>query len=204
MVVFILYGKADLEGVESLSLNKTNTNLCFSVRNPYDETQVREKIVVDTSVLTAPAVADHGKHREESPNHFTLKWKDATHKSTLRVLGSDSLFVEEGVADEDDLTNKTKKKKKNTGISAELQRAIDLIRDIKSDDSGQFVPMLALDCHGLEPYAFHPMGEEGEFTVISKAIGKKYTTVDLSDGDWTDYDLSTGSISVTKFESKFQ
>ena len=46
--------------------------------------------------------------------------------------------------------------------------------------------MLAFECRGIEPYAFHPMG--GEFIVESEA-GMQFDAedVDLSD-DWADYD----------------
>jgi len=46
------------------------------------------------------------------------------------------------------------------------------------------------------------LGNEGEFIAVGKN-GKIYNNVDLSDGDWSDYDLSTGSVAVTNFETKF-
>ncbi|CAB9500971.1 expressed unknown protein [Seminavis robusta] len=197
MVVFVLYCQADLEGIESVSLSK-DSNLCFSVRNPQDVNEVREKVVVDSTVLEVSSVADHEKHRDETPSHFAMKWKDATHRSTLRILGSNSFLNE--TKNEND-----KKTKKNKHISNELQKAIDAVRSMTSEDSGHLVPMLALDCNGLEPYAFHPMGVQGEFVVVTKqAGGKKIDTVDLSDGDWADYAMDIGSVSITNFTAKFQ
>ena len=40
--------------------------------------------------------------------------------------------------------------------------------------------MLIFDCHGLEPFDFHPIG--GEFIVTNKA-GVKFDNVDMPDGD---------------------
>jgi len=71
-------------------------------------------------------------------------------------------------------------------------------RDMEERDS--FVPVLVFDCDGLEPCDFHPMGQE--FVVVDKT-GKKHDPVDLSSGDWSAYDLSTGSTSVTNLRSKF-
>jgi len=48
MVLFVLQIKAELDGVQSLSLLKS-TNLCFSVRNPLSDFETREKVVFDPS-----------------------------------------------------------------------------------------------------------------------------------------------------------
>ena len=200
MVVFILYCKADLEGIESLSLLKDGANLCFSVRNPLDQAETREKIVVDPAVLHNSAIATNEKHRDETPNHFAMKWRDATSRSTLRILGAASEVVQDGEVNEMD--RRTKPNKKTSAMSNELADALARVRDMKGEDSGNLVPLLAIDCNGLEPYAFHPMGDE--FAVVAKQGGKKFDAVDLSDGDWAEYDISTGSVSITNFQSEFQ
>ena len=78
---------------------------------------------------------------------------------------------------------------------------VDVPRDITSDDSGEYVPVLAMECRGLEPYAFHPMGNE--FKVISEGGAVFDDDVDLSEGDWADYDEENNcSVSINEFESK--
>ena len=202
MVVYILFCKADLEGIASLKLS-ADASLCFSVRNSQDQAEIREKIVVDPSVLHNVAISDHGKHRDETPSHFALKWNGATQRATLRVLGSSSELVNDPnphVKPDDDKSRGKKPKDRRT---SELDKALERVRVMEADDSGAMVPMLALDCNGLEPYAFHPLGGEGEFVAVGKN-GKVYENVDLSDGDWSDYDLATGSVSITNFASAFQ
>jgi len=201
MVVYILYCSAELEGVEKLVLNKDSVNLCFSVRNPQDHAQIREKIVVETEILHKTAVSGKEKHRDESLHHFGMKWDHGdSARCTLRVLGANSVLDEEMDLDQNYALKQHKNKKL---VTSEQEKALAQIKEaMKSEDSGQLVPLLALDCQGMEPYAFHPMGEE--FTVVGVSGGKVYENVDLSDGDWSDYELSTGSVSVTKFQSKFQ
>lgn len=182
-----------MENVGTLTLNP-DARLCFSVRNAQDQEEVREKIVVDPSVLHEASKGDHSKHRHEAPSHFALKWDHATERATLRILGADSA-IEKAVDSKEG-------KKAKIHSSKEMEQALQLIRPMKGEDHGSYVPMLALDCHGMEPYAFHPMGEE--FTVTRHDDTKTYENVDLSDGDWSEYDMATGTISVTNFRSYFK
>ena len=69
MVLFILCMKAELDGVEKLSLLK-NTNLCFSVRNPLSDYEVREKIVFNPS-----ETLDQDEGDRDPPHHFAVKWE---------------------------------------------------------------------------------------------------------------------------------
>lgn len=76
-----------------------------------------------------------------------------------------------------------------------------LPRVITGDDSDSFVPVLAFECRGLEPYAFHPMSDE--FVVTSTGGVEFDDDVDLSDGDWAEYDdENDASVSISSFESK--
>ena len=194
MVVFILYCRGVLENVGTVKLNKS-ANLCFSVRNPQDANEVREKIVVDPTVLHEASKGDHSKHRTEEPSHFAMKWEHgAAERATLRILGVDSI-VEKA-------TDSVEGKKAKIHTSKEIEKALEQIRDMKGEDNGNYVPMLALECNGLEPYAFHPMG--GEFTVTRENETKTFENVDLSDGDWSEYDMATGTVSITNFQSKFK
>ena len=200
MVVFILYCKADLENVATLRLKKEESglHLSFSVRNPLDPAETRERIVVETHELHSSAVATNEKHRDESPYHFAMKWRDAIRRSTVRVLGVTSELIEDDKNEHD-----KKVKSKKDSMTHELTKALATCQDAirGEEDHGRWVPLLALDCDGLEPYAFHPLGEE--FAVVG-TNGQTYETVDLSDGDWAEYDVSTGSVSVTNFKSEFK
>lgn len=176
MVLYTLYLKADLEGVQSLKL-KERADICLSVRNPVDALEVRERIVVDSTALE-PAVDEpadshskhnhskhHSKHHHKAhPCHFSMKWSGASSPSTIRVV--------EGSANE-----------------------------MLATDHGIFVQMLTLECDGLEPFAFHPLGKE---FVVTNQAGKEFSQVDLSSGDWSEYDLSAGTTSVLNLEAKFE
>mmetsp|Transcript_40332 Transcript_40332/g.121513 ORF Transcript_40332/g.121513 Transcript_40332/m.121513 type:complete len:189 (-) Transcript_40332:23-589(-) len=188
MVLYILYIKADLEGIDSLSF-VPGKNICISARNPLSQTETRERIVIDPSELHDAEIPSHEKHRNEAPSHFALKWEGQRTRSTIRILSDSS--------DEDVSARKEGKGKKSS------KRAKDgvTLRQMTAEDSERFVPILKLECDGLEPYAFHPMGEE--FTLVIKG-GVSMEKVDLSSGDWSDYDLSYGSVSVSNFEAKFE
>lgn len=54
---------------------------------------------------------------------------------------------------------------------------------------------------GLEPYGFHPLGNE--FKVVSEGGAVFEEDVDLSEGDWGDYDEENdAAVGVNEFESK--
>jgi hypothetical protein len=173
MVVYTLYAKADLEGIDSLSLNP-ESNICISVRNPISREEVRERIVIDPTELHDAEIPEHEKHRSEHPYHFVMKWDGDKKRSTIRIVNNN---------DDDDDDEKMKQ------------------TSVKSSDKGTFVPILQLDCDGLEPYAFHPLGEEFSITIQD---GVKKDAVDLSGGEWNDYDISYGSSSIKNFQTKFE
>jgi len=179
MVVFVLYVKADLEGVATMSF-VDGANLCFSVRNPLSpDTDVRERIVVDTSALVETDVPVHGRHRSQPATiHFALKWEGEQTKSTIKVLTPT-----------------------NDGNEGKQSGNAAVVRKMLGKDNGTFVPMLTIDCQGLEPYAFHPIG--GEFAVTNTA-GDVFDPVDLSSGDWSEYDLGSGTTSIFNLQSRFE
>jgi hypothetical protein len=190
MVVYILLIKADLEGVASVALKQQagGANFCISVRNPMDHTEVRERVVIEFGEA-APAPTDaagnqnqhhHGqakKVHQEQPSHFALKWQGAQTRSSVRVLSQD-------------------------GQQAVVGRKQKPTRDMLAVDSGTFVPMLALECDGVEPYAFHG----AEFIILNKA-GVQFDPVDLSASSaaWKEYDrkLQLLRISQQTILSKF-
>lgn len=88
-----------------------------------------------------------------------------------------------------------KKKKKSIGKSKE----IGVPRDVMCDDT-DFVPVLALDCRGIEPYEFHFLGNE---IIAESEGGVRFDEVDLSE-DWAEYDEENNMpVSITSIETKF-
>ncbi|KAL9188231.1 hypothetical protein ACHAXT_006609 [Thalassiosira profunda] len=181
MVLFLLCIKAELDGVESLSLLRT-ANLCFSVRSPLNDDETRDKVAFNPSETLEQEESDR-----EPPHHFRVKWEGSKKYSTLIVLD------EEGAKAA--LKKLKKKGKKCDGGE------IDVPRDVTSDDSGNYVPVLAMECRGLEPHAFHPMGNE--FRVVSEGGAAFEEDVDLSEGDWAEYDEENDcAVSISEYESK--
>mmetsp|Transcript_20885 Transcript_20885/g.29918 ORF Transcript_20885/g.29918 Transcript_20885/m.29918 type:complete len:187 (-) Transcript_20885:53-613(-) len=182
MVLFVLCIKAELDGVESLSLLK-NTNLCFSVRNPLSDYETREKIVFNPSETLEQDEGDR-----EPPHHFAVRWEGQKKFSTLIVL------------DEDGAKSAFKKMKKKGGKKKGGGEG-DVPRDMTADDSGEYVPVLAMECRGVEPYEFYPLGNEFKVTSSGGAVFEE--DVDLSEGDWGDYDEENDeAVGVNEFESK--
>jgi outer membrane protease len=69
------------------------------------------------------------------------------------------------------------------------------------DDSGEFVSILALECRGVEPIAWHP---SLDFAVESTG-GTPFANVDLSDRDWAEFDEEHDlSVSITDVEYKIE
>jgi hypothetical protein len=210
MVVFVLSIKADLEGVASVRF-VPGSNLCFSVRNPLNDYEVREKVVIESDALLEEQPEQPSKHHPKSDHHrsdhsyhepvchFALKWEGATQRSTIQViLPPNTSTTTTSEDDDDDVTTPAAKPKSKNKASRSNSTVSATLSDLTV--SGEFVPMLALECHGVEPYAFHPMG--GEFLVTNNA-GVQYSPedVDLSTGYWREYDMASGTTSITKFES---
>ena len=72
-----------------------------------------------------------------------------------------------------------------------------------SEQNGNYAPVLAFECRGLEPYAFHCLGDE--FIVESEGGVRFESDVDLSEGDWAEYDEENdASVSIDQFEVKIE
>jgi len=68
-------------------------------------------------------------------------------------------------------------------------------------DSQEWFPILSLECENVEPTNFHPLGKE---FVVTNHQGTVYKNVDLSSGDWSEFEMSAGSTAITHLESKFE
>jgi Eukaryotic protein of unknown function (DUF866) len=153
---------------------RKDSNICVSVRNPLSDYEVRDKVA-----FSLQETVEQEENTREPPCHFTIKWEGSHKRSTLEVLEDAKAAL---------------KKKKYKGEQP---------RDYKSDDSGKWVPILAVECRGMEPYAFHPLGNE--FVVESEGGVKFESDIDLSEGDWADYDEENdAAISISDFEAKFE
>ncbi|GIL76787.1 hypothetical protein Vretimale_8731 [Volvox reticuliferus] len=85
--------------------------------------------------------------------------------------------------------------------SVNVQEIKGVTRAYGADDDGKFVPIIAFECRGLDPIAFHP---EGDWRVVSTG-GTKYDNVDLKENEWSDYcEKAAASVGIYNFESKFE
>jgi hypothetical protein len=138
---------------------------------------VREKVVFNPS-----ETVEQEEGAREPAHHFRLKWEGSKKASVLQVL------------DEKEVASAFKKKKKYKGEKP---------RSYTGDDNGNWVPLLAMECRGLEPYAFHPMRDE--FIITSEGGCKFDDEIELGEGDWAEYDADNDvPISLEEIEFKFE
>jgi hypothetical protein len=178
---FVLFMKvAEFENVDSIHL-LTDTNLCVSVRNPLSDYEVREKIVFNPQ-----QTVEQDESERSSPCHFQLTWEGSKKPSTLTCL--------------DEAECKTAFKKNKQKGASSLPRAVS-----GANDTDTWVPILIVSCRSLEPYAFHPMGEE--FRIVSQG-GTEFTgeSADFSDDtDWTEYDEANDqAVTLSGIEFKWE
>ncbi|KZW02098.1 DUF866-domain-containing protein [Exidia glandulosa HHB12029] len=70
-----------------------------------------------------------------------------------------------------------------------------------ADHNGSFAPLITLDCRGLEPVSFDP---RGIWKCEGVEKGTKFSEVDLSEGEWVDYDEKAAvPVSVMNIESQW-
>ena len=144
--------------------------------NPLSGDEVRENVVFNPS-----ETVEQEEGAREPPHHFTLKWEGSKKASILQVL------------DEKE-TAAALKKKKYKG---------DKPRAYTGDDSGNWVPLLCMECRGLEPYSFQPMKDE--FVITSEGGCEFNEDIELGDLEWADYDADNGvPVSIDELEFKFE
>jgi hypothetical protein len=222
MVVYILYLQADvLQGVASVAMNP-DADLCLSVRNPLDHAETRAQIMVEPVLddahssnsnnsrhayqkgdVTAAAYHHHSNHSKthvkhaEAPCHFALTWQGATQRSTIRVLEHESVDTTTAATK----TSGKGKKKNHHGSSSSNHMATALT----AKDSGTPVPLLRLECDGIEPYAFHLTGRE---LIITNTAGVVFGATDeltwSATGDWSAYDMGSGTTRIANLQGSFE
>ncbi len=162
-----------------------NANICVDIRNPISDYEIREKVVIDPTQFIEQDVGED--------QNFVITWEGSKKKSVLTAV-----VDPEAIKSALKKTGKKGKKSKGGDLDPRMPRPY------TDEDNQSFVPVLALECRGIEPYAFHPMG--GEFVVESEG-GYVFEgeDVDLSEGDWADYDQENDvAVSISEFESKFE
>merc|ERR1711904_592308 len=75
------------------------------------------------------------------------------------------------------------------------------MNEYNADDSGTFKKIVSFECRGLEPTDFSPRtGWVGKGAETSSTF-----EVDLSEGDWCDFDEKAGeTVGVYEIEHKFE
>jgi len=70
-----------------------------------------------------------------------------------------------------------------------------------ADSNGQFSPIVALDCRGLEFIDFDP---RGIWKCVGTESGMVFSEVDLEEGEWVDYDEKAAlPVGVSAIESEW-
>jgi len=174
MVLFLLYMKADMEGVASVALRG---GMLINLRNPQSDFECRDKVEINASESV-----EQEEGSRETPHHLSLKWEGSKKASTLTILTNDEAKT----------ALKKKSKKKNEAL---------VPGDYEQGSSGQFSPILAVECRGVEPTAL----VDGEFVVTSEG-GTVFTEdIELSEGDWADYDAENDApVSLSEVEFKWE
>lgn len=65
----------------------------------------------------------------------------------------------------------------------------DSIKEYTAEDSNKFKTMVAFDCRGVEPVDFSP---RVGFVAEGEDSGTKFSDVNLTEKDWSDYDEKAG------------
>lgn len=155
---------------------RRDANLRVSVLNPLSGDEVRENVVFNPT-----ETVEQEEGAREPAHHFRLKWEGAKKQSILQVL------------DEKETASALKKKK----YKGEKPRPY------SGDDSGNWVPLLCMECRGLEPYAFHPMNDE--FVITSEGGYTFDEEIELEEKEWADYDADNDApVSMEEIEFKFE
>ncbi len=93
----------------------------------------------------------------------------------------------------DEFTTRFKKKKAALGETP---------RTVTDEDSGSWVPVVAFEARGLDVVRWRL--REGDVSVRS-AAGYPFEDVDLSDGDWADYDVEADApVALSDIETKVE
>jgi len=171
----MLYIKAELDNVDTVAL-RTDINLCLDVRNPLDDSEMREKVVMNATEF----LELESESSREPPHHFRLRWEGSKKASVMTILTEAAVKT-------------ALKKKKKAQVPG----------NYNADNSGEWSPILAVECRGLEPTKLFPMGND---FVVASTGGKVFEEdVDFGEGDWADYDDENDvPVSISEIEFKWE
>lgn len=111
--------------------------------------------------------------------NLILKFADANERSSCSVLSADEF--------------KTRFKKKKQALA-------EMPRSVTDGDSGTWVPVVAFEARGMDVVTWRL--REGDVSVRS-ATGFPFEDVDLSEGDWADYDVEADApVAMSDIETK--
>lgn len=69
----------------------------------------------------------------------------------------------------------------------------------EDSEKGALVPIICLDCRGMQPAEFHP---GGGWLAEGVESGTKFADIDLSEGEYSEYDeKAAASVGILNFES---
>lgn len=130
---------------------------------------------------------------EDSPFFYTFKVQCTSCRETHPNLVSVSRFEQNEVSGSRGEANfvwKCKNCKREHSANIKAAPAV-----YEQTDPPKTVNILEFDCRGLE---FTDFKAEGEFLATGAESGTKFTAVDLSEGEWFDYDEKAGEeVSIT-------
>lgn len=178
MVLYMLFMKAETENIGEIQVRTQDVNLRISVRNSLSDWEIRENVVFNPSEVDE----QEDESAREPPSNLSIRWEGSKKASVLRYLD-----------DKETATALKKKKYKKGGPRA-----------FTGDDSNDtWVPLLAVECRGLEPYAFHPMKDE--FVISSEGGCVFDEEIEFEDGEWAEYDAENDCpVSISSLEFKFE
>ena len=161
MPIYVLQLKATLENIGLI--HPTLDSIKISVQHPQDDSQTLSDVILSC----ANDVEMHVQHGDGFENvAFNMSWEQKTKPASCVVC--DAATVKKALP----------KKCKNAGDYT--------VRDYTEDDSGSFVPVLAVDFSGMEPTSFTPADcEEFEVTTIGgKKVSEPQRSELVTTGTW--------------------
>lgn len=167
MPIFVLYAKADLEGVKKLTYPYPGCTWKCDVKQGAGDEE-RKGVILD------PEEQNELTDGKNGVANFVVKFPGDKKQSSLVFLSPSDKDLE-------------KKKVK--------------IRNHQTEDDTDMVPILAMECRGLEPVRWYPTGPyEAE-----ASSGVTYDGVQLDEGDdWCDYDEKSGDNLLVGHEIKYE
>mmetsp|Transcript_22708 Transcript_22708/g.70212 ORF Transcript_22708/g.70212 Transcript_22708/m.70212 type:complete len:179 (-) Transcript_22708:53-589(-) len=175
MPVFVGYVKAELDGV-ALAAVRTGPDAIFTIDVKNGMSdEVREGVTISRA-------DEFELEGSRGVSNLVLRFADSTEKASCSLLTAEDF--------------KTKFKKKKQAL-AEAPRVL------TADDSGEWVPVVAFEGRGMDVVKLRLTADDVVVTSTGDAVFED--GVDLSDGDWADYDAEADvSVSITNAQTKVE